>query len=233
MTDINPLVSICIPTYEMYGKGIDYLIHSFNIIAKQTYKKFEVVISDNSKDDGIKNLCNSWSNTLPIRHHFNHQKYGLSGNTNYAMKMAKGDVIKILYQDDYLLDENSLFQQVFHFIGNYNHWLVTACCHTKDGVNVYNPLYPKYHNNIQFGENTISCPSVLMFKNENVLEFDENLCWLMDVDFYKRLYDKFGLPSICNYVTIVNRIHENSTSSNINKDTIDKEFDYIKNKKYE
>jgi glycosyltransferase involved in cell wall biosynthesis len=233
MTDINPLVSICIPTYEMHGKGIDYLTHSFNVIAKQTYKKFEVVISDNSKDDGIKNLCQSWSNTLPIRHHFNRQKYGLSGNTNHAMKLAKGDLIKILYQDDYLLDGNSLFHQVFHFMGNYNHWLVSACCHTKDGINLYNPIYPKYHDNIQFGENTISCPSVLLFKNENVLEFDENLCWLMDVDYYKRLYDKFGLPSICNYVTIVNREHLNQTSLTLNELEKSKDFKYIKNKYYE
>ena len=122
-------------------------------------------------------------------------------------------------------------KSVFNFVGNHNHWLITACCHTKDGVNFYNPLYPKYHDNIHYGENTISSPSVLMFKNENVIEFDENLCWLMDVDYYKMLYDKFGLPSICNYVTVVNRSHPDSiTNSKIVDFDVKKEIEYVKNK---
>ena len=50
---MNPLVSICIPTYEMKGKGVEYLFHSFNILHNQSYKNFEVIISDNSKNDEI------------------------------------------------------------------------------------------------------------------------------------------------------------------------------------
>ena len=70
-----------------------------------------------------------------------------------------------------------------------------------------------------------------MFKNENVIEFDENLCWLMDVDYYKMLYDKFGLPSICNYVTVVNRSHPDSiTNSKIVDFDVKKEIEYVKNK---
>ena len=130
-----------------------------------------------------------------------------------------------------MFENESLESQLTHFVGNHNHWLITACCHTKDGVNFYNPLYPKYHDNIHYGENTISSPSVLMFKNENVIEFDENLCWLMDVDYYKMLYDKFGLPSICNYVTVVNRSHPDSiTNSKIVDFDVKKEIEYVKNK---
>ena len=198
---VNPLVSICIPCYEMNGKGVEFLNYSFEILKNQSYKNFEIII------------------------------FGNTPNINFAIKKSYGEIIKILFQDDFLFDSDSLFHLVFNFVGNHNHWLISACCHTKDGVNFYNPLYPKYHDNIHYGENTISSPSVLMFKNENVIEFDENLCWLMDVDYYKMLYDKFGLPSICNYVTVVNRSHPDSiTNSKIVDFDVKKEIEYIKNK---
>ena len=224
-------ISICIPTYEMNGKGVEYLNHSFNILSNQSYQNFDVVVSDNSKSSVIESLCYQWKSKLDIKHFYNHEKYGNVGNINSSIKKATGDIIKILFQDDFLFGNESLESQLTHFVGNHNHWLITACCHTKDGVNFYNPLYPKYHDNIHYGENTISSPSVLMFKNENVIEFDENLCWLMDVDYYKMLYDKFGLPSICNYVTVVNRSHPDSiTNSKIVDFDVKKEIEYVKNK---
>jgi glycosyltransferase involved in cell wall biosynthesis len=226
---MHPLVSICIPTYEMKGKGVEYLEHSFNLFSQQTYSNFEVVISDHSQTSLIEELCDKWSNKLSIKHYYNNENRGISSfNINNALKKANGEVIKVLFQDDYLYDNMSLETQLVHLLGNHNPWLITACCHSKDGINIYNPFYPKYHDNIQYGENTISSPSVLMFKNEDIVYFDENLFWLMDVDYYKRLYDKFGLPSICNYITIVNREHKNQVSNTLaTEDIRKKELEYI------
>ena len=70
-----------------------------------------------------------------------------------------------------------------------------------------------------------------MIKNEDVELFDESLFWLMDVEYYKRLYDKFGFPSICNYITVVNREHDRRVSNNEATDEIkQKELNYIKQK---
>ena len=52
--------SIAIPTYEMKGKGVEYLEHSFQILNNQTFKDFEIIISDHSKSDDIKLLCDKW-----------------------------------------------------------------------------------------------------------------------------------------------------------------------------
>jgi glycosyltransferase involved in cell wall biosynthesis len=223
-------ISICIPTYEMNGKGSEYLEYSFNKILTQTYTNIEIIISDNSKTDVIESLCNKWKDKINIKHYYNKEKCGMSANTNYCIKKASGEIIKILYQDDFLLNDSSLEAQLIHFVGNNNYWSVTACAHTKDGINIYNPHYPKYNEDIHYGQNTISCPSVLMFKNKDIIEFDENITWMMDVDYYKRLYDKFGLPSICNYITVVNREHSNQTSSGVNSNIKNTELEYIKNK---
>ena len=55
--DTMKLVSVCIPTYEMGGYGNIFLKHSLDILAKQTFKDFDVVISGHSKADLIKNVC--------------------------------------------------------------------------------------------------------------------------------------------------------------------------------
>lgn len=225
----QPLVSVCIPTYEMKGKGVEYLEYSLQILSQQTYSNIEIIISDHSITNVIKDLCDKWKDKLNIKYYLNEQNRGISScNINNALKKANGEVIKILFQDDFLLDESSIETQLVHLLGNHNHWLVTACAHTKDDYRINNPHYPKYHDGIQYGENTISSPSVLMFKNEDMIEFDENLFWLMDVDYYKRMYDKFGLPSICNYITVVNREHSNQVSNTLaTQEVRQQELDYI------
>lgn len=219
------MISICIPTYEMKGKGVEYLEYSFNILYSQTFQDFEIVISDHSIDNNIELLCDYWKQILNIHYFKNEYKRGISSaNINNAIHKAKGEIIKILFQDDFLYDEQSLENQFKCFKEN---WLITACCH-YNGVNIYKPFYPKYHDNIQYGQNTISSPSVLMFKNKDVIDFDDNLFWLMDVDYYKRLYNKFGPPDICNYITVVNREHENQVSNTLATEEIrKKELEYI------
>ena len=106
--------------------------------------------------------------------------------------------------------------------------MITACEHTKDGSSFIRPFYPKYNRFIQFGYNTISSPSVLTIKNESPLFFDENLLWLVDCDYYKRCYDKFGKPKILNKINIVNRIGAHQITNTVaNKLLRIKEFFYI------
>jgi hypothetical protein len=179
----------------------------------------------------IKDLCDSWSEIFHITYIKNTINRGnSSANINNAISQAKGDYIKVLFQDDFLYDENSLQNQIDCLKNKNGKWLVAACCHYNE-IELYNPFYPKYHDEIQYGRNTISSPSVLMFTNENIILFDEKLIWLMDVDYYKRLYDKYGLPVICNDICIVNREHTNQISNTLATDQIkEAELQYIINK---
>src|SRR3990167_8882672 len=95
-------ISVCIPTYEMRGEAKKMLSRSFNMFKRQTLKDFEIVISDNSENDIVKNLCASPEyRSLNIKYLKNTRK-GASTNTNNAMKKASGKLIKILHMDDYL-----------------------------------------------------------------------------------------------------------------------------------
>ena len=195
------------PTYESFGRGVEFLEVQFEKFMEQTYKDFELVISDHSKNDDIENLCKKHDSLLNISYMRNEKRRGnFTYNTNEAMLRCKGDIIKILYQDDFLWDKNSLEKINKAFDKNVN-WLVTACQHTSDGVTFDREHRPAYNEKIYTGNNTIGNPSVLSVRrNDDMLFFDERMIWTVDVDYYKRLHDKFGPPKILNDVTVVIRL---------------------------
>jgi glycosyltransferase involved in cell wall biosynthesis len=219
-------LSIAIPTYEQKGLGLSFLRHNLEVISKQNFKDFEVIVSDDSTyfaQMAMEAECKRYA----FVKYFRNEKKGISANTNNGIKHAMGDLIKIIFQDDFLYSENSLQDIVDNFKGD---WMVSACEHTQDGHTMIRPFYPKYNQEIYLGNNTISSPSVLTIKNDNPLLFDENLTMLMDVDYYKRCYDKFGEPTILNKINVVNTVGNHQVSQNITASEMEEELNYVKEK---
>jgi glycosyltransferase involved in cell wall biosynthesis len=202
------LISVCIPTYEMGGSGHIFLKESLDILCSQTFKDFDVVISDGSKDDHIKNLCDTYTGKLDLHYFRNRKSTGASSNINNSIRNATGKLIKILCQDDYLFDNKSLEIIAKNFDIQKDTWLVTACTHTKDKKNFFKTFSPRYNKKIHLGKNTIGSPSVTTIKNEKPLFFDESFMWLLDCDYYKRYYDTYGPPKIVREIGSVIRIGE-------------------------
>jgi glycosyltransferase involved in cell wall biosynthesis len=224
----TPHISLCLPTYEMHGVGALFLRESFDILAKQTFKDFDVVISDNSVTDIIKVVCDEYKDKLDIKYFKHAGKKEMSPNVNNAIRCATGKILKILCQDDYLYHERALEDIAQNFDLSKDSWLVTACIHTKNTRSYFRPFYPKYNKKIHMGKNTISSPSVLSIKNENVQFFDENLKWFMDCDYYKRMHDKYGDPKIVHEINVVNRVGKHQTTHNDAVESLRKrEFEYI------
>jgi len=226
-------LSVCIPTYEMAGKGVKFLEQSFLGLEMQTFKDFEIVISDHSKDDSIKSFCESMAkkSSMDINYIKNVELRGSSSaNTNNSIKCAIGEVIKVLFQDDYICDIDCLKLIYERFKNPDVNWVVNGSC-VFSVYGHFNPMVPEYNDEIYLGNNTISSPSVLAIRNKNVLTFDESLSWLMDVDYYKRLFDKYGLPEIVENILVVNRLWDGQIStSQITQDIVDKEVAYMRRK---
>jgi glycosyltransferase involved in cell wall biosynthesis len=97
------MISIAIPTYEMNGVGNIFLKKSLELISLQTFKDFEIVISDHSIDDSIKNVCCEFEDSLKIVYLRNEINRGSSSsNMNNAILNCRGEIIKFLFQDEYL-----------------------------------------------------------------------------------------------------------------------------------
>ena len=57
-------MSVAIPTYESRGRGNEFLDDLFRTLEIQTFKNFEVVISDHSKNDDLVDVIDKFQNTI-------------------------------------------------------------------------------------------------------------------------------------------------------------------------
>lgn len=229
MLNDNSKISICIPTWEQYGYGVSFLRKNLDSILSQTFKNYNVIISDHSIDSEIELVVDEYKSKFDIKYFKYAEKYGNGpANTNNSILKADGDIIKIMFQDDFFYNVNSL--ELIHnkFITTNCYWVVNGCNHTyDDGKTFGGNMIPCWNDNIILGVNTISSPSVLSFKNYGTNFFDENLTMLMDCEMYYNLYLKYGLPEVITDVLITNRMHNNQISKMYNKD-INTEIKYIK-----
>lgn len=226
------LLSVCIPTYEMGGVGHEFLRHSFEILTQQTFRDFEVVVSDFSKDAKVRDLCATFADRLDLRYTKNEDPVvGMSTNTNNAVRHATGKLVKVLFQDDFLYGREALARTVERFDLERDTWLVSACIHTKDGTNFFRPHPAKYSADILRGNNTIGSPSVLTIKNQDPLRLDPNLRWLVDCDLYYRYQKIYGPPKTIDEVTVAIRVGEHQiTHTEATQALRDNEAAYVRSK---
>ncbi len=218
----KPFFSVAIPTHDMPDKERLFR-RCLNSLWNQSFQDFEIVVTDNSEDDLIERIC-SWYRT-GIRYVKNPNK-GMAQNTNEAIRQSRGHYIKILYMDDFMAHDDSV-----KFIKNSvdGGWLVTGCLHEYNNK-VNNPHYALYNNKIHLGENTIGSPSVLTIENKNPLMFDENMTWLLDCDYYHRLYERYGEPTVLDDLNVIIGLHEGQMTHLMGEDRKLNEYEYIQNK---
>lgn len=222
ITFMKPYFSIAIPAYEYHGKGVFYLEQSFRLLSQQVFQDFEVVIADHSITDEIEILCKKWSNILQIKYIRNAECRGIhSVNLNVALSNSKGDWIKILFQDDYLYDTESLLITKEFIESKKNMtWMSARYIHDTghDVQNLCRDFVPMWVDNIWTGNNLLGSPSGITIKNQDIIFFSPEFVLLMDCDFYMRMFKKYGKPEILSdAITVVNRVNidrlENSISS--------------------
>ena len=200
---MNPKISIVVPFHWMAGWSY-FLDRCLKSIESQTYKNYEVIL--------VK------AGTMPV-------------TSNRAIESARGELVKIIYMDDYLAHPDSLKKIVEHFPKE-AHWMATGCLHQIGDKTPGTGHLPEWNDSIQTGNNTIGSPSVITLRRAGALFFDEKLSWLLDVDLYRRLYDTYGAPVLLNDMNVVIGLHEGQTSNLMPQAAKLSEHEYLY-KKYE
>lgn len=206
-----PEFSICIPTYEYKGRGVEFLSHLFDTLETQTLTDYEVIVSDHSQDMEIYNFCEKSGERFDLKYYRNTDNRGsLSHNTNMSFALASGKYIKPVYQDDFFYSDKALEKIKDIFENTSCKWLATGCNHYDDSQQLYyRDFIPNFDNPVAtlFGENLMSCPSVIALRSDSLIQFDENLKMLMDCEFYYRMYKTYGMPFLMNDILMTNRSH--------------------------
>lgn len=224
----QPTISICIPAYDMGGKGADFLAASFDRLVGQNFTDFEIIVSDQSDTDAVARVCAEYADRLSIRRvDFAAGPRQSSANANNAMRHASGRILKILFQDDFLARDDALARIADGFADGQARWLLCGSSVSRDGETIEKPMVPRLNDQLRFGRNTVSSPSVLALRAEVGLHFDENLIWLMDVEFYDRCAHQLGAPVIVPEVLVANRLHEGQVSAAVTKSLRRRELRHV------
>lgn len=230
----TPKISICIPTYEAKGMGVELLSNNINSILNQTYENYEIIISDHSINDEIKNYVNEL-NSDKIKYLKNVDNVGWpSYNTNNAISNSSGDYIKLMNQDDFFKDNDSLESIVNKLKEGYE-WVLCGFTHknlsTGDFFNTITPSIKGDGKHLLLGQNTIGCPSVgLIPKNEF---FDVNVIYMIDCELWYQMFKKYGNPGIVEDVKIIIGIGSHTLTSQLTEkqnEWLSKDIKYCKNK---
>ena len=96
------LLSICIPTYNRPK----HLLNCLNSLTLQSYKNFEVCISDNASASNIKKLIKPFKKKLNIKFNRNKKNLGFALNLLKVSSMANGKFIWFLGDDDLLVKDS-------------------------------------------------------------------------------------------------------------------------------
>lgn len=216
-------ISVAIPTHEMYNADF-FLRRSLDALTRQTFKDFEVVISDNSENNAILDVVQEYGKLLDIAYTRNPIK-GMAPNTNEAIRQSNGELVKILYLDDFLNHDDALRHIDEAFTIQYQ-WLVTSSQDERGPIH-----HPYYDDEIHLGKNTIGSPSVLTIRNNDErLLFDEQMTWLLDCDYYKRAFEKFEFPRFLKSVNVTIGKHDGQMTNLIPDDIKGAEFIYSQKK---
>ena len=212
-------ISICIPAYEMAGKGSTYLEQLFYSIKQQTYNNFEVIVSDHSVNQDIQRICSAWCGEFPLVYLASSRKRGNSSiNVNNAIAFATGAIVKIVHQDDLLYSKQCL-EEIAEALITYPQAMWGACgfVHTDEKGEMYHRYWTPFYNPDILFRNTIGVPSVLFYRISatNREMFDECLIDMNDSELYFRLHAKHGDPIIIKNTLVAVRLWSGQVSNTL------------------
>ncbi len=204
----NPLVSICVPTYN----SARYLRESLDSIVNQTYPNKEIIISDNASTDGTKKIIKEYVKKYKIKYYRNEKNIGGEANFARCIELANGEFIAIYHSDD-IYDKEIVTMQVEYLINHPNSGAVSTLTYH---INEKNELIGNYTipkellktNNYEYSfeevfpaimkyGNIFVCPSFMVradiYKNEIKKYRYEIFKTSSDLDVWLRILKKHNI----------------------------------------
>jgi len=164
----EPLLSICIPTYNRAG----IIGRTIESALNQSYRNIEVIVVDNASTDDTENVVAQYRDKR-IRYVKNDRNLGLFGNFNRCIELSCGNYIHILHSDD-TIDLNFSEKCMQFFILHPTVKLTTTSARSLDSEGIHNVQYfdrdmifpaPDGFKRLLGERSFIVCPSVIVHRD--------------------------------------------------------------------
>ena len=188
-------VSICIPAYNQP----DWLRRALESIRIQSYRDYEVIVTDDSTNSLVQDAAREYLSDPRFQYRKNAQRRGTPGNWNEGIRHANGSLIKILHHDDWFTKQDSLAEYVRLLDENPEADFAFSASVAFDSAQ--HPQFVHQPSAAQLAElsrypaclfwgNFVGAPSATIFRRQEAMYFDEQLKWLVDVEFYIRMLNR-------------------------------------------
>lgn len=212
--EFNPLVSIIIPVYN----GANFISEAIDSALAQTYKNIEILVVDDGSKDNTGEIVKRYGNSVK---YLPKENGGVSTALNFGIENAKGEYISWLSHDDFY-HSDKIEKQIKILSGlseeaRKNTVLYSSFEEMNEDRNVYDKFEPQKKYSIKKLNNSfwpviaglINGCTVLFPKYcfEQIGNFNPELKYTQDSDFFFRLYPKFKFlfhPDI----TVISRKHK-------------------------
>lgn len=165
----------------------------------QSFRDFEVVITDDSNDSTVSDFIEKYKEKFPIIYQKNPIALGTPENWNESMRKAKGTWIKLMHDDDWFADENAL--QMFDEATLQNpdcSFIFSAYHNVSENKGQKKKVQLKWLGNILlkrsplnlFKKQFIGNPSCTLIRREVDLWYDSRFKWVVDFEYYIRCLRK-------------------------------------------
>ena len=187
----KPIVSICIPAYQKP----QYVARCLDSILKQDYASIEVIISDDSPGEDIKQIIKPFADKLNIKYHHNLPALRSPANWNAALDKAGGELVMLMHQDDWLHTTTAIstYVKVFADAPEVDFVFCRNTAVDESGKEIVLQAIPRLLREMDKKPNqlvlaqVIGPPSNTMLRATVNIRYDEQFIWLVDVDYYARL----------------------------------------------
>jgi glycosyltransferase involved in cell wall biosynthesis len=223
----NPLVSICVPTYN----SINYLKYTLDTILSQTYQNFEIILGDNASNDGTSDIIKDYSKKdSRIKFYINQHNLGYAKNCNKLISLSKGEYVAIYHSDD-LYDPQIVEKQVnfltenadcagvftsFYFANEYGNVIDRNDYMIKTNLPIIKVFLHDYVKILLArGGSCFFCPSSMIKKDVYISHsgYNESLTLIEDQDMWARILLNGNYLGIINEKLVKYRIHSSQGSS--------------------
>lgn len=227
------LVSILIPAYKP-----QHFFECLSSAIAQTWKNREIIVSDDSAGDDIRNICDKFGSHFVK--YIKNPNPGVHNNLDLLLNVSKGEYIKFLFDDDilnplcveYLYDSLKQFENLDAKIAFSPRQIIDA---DNKSIQLYNYFSPQKIELIQGRElvktmalnltNPVGELTTILFKRSSimtesgrsVLGYLDKRKWmgLVDVALFTQV-SLNGNAVVCPEILSLFRIHESSNTNPLN-----------------
>ncbi|MGD0785815.1 MAG: glycosyltransferase [Sedimentisphaerales bacterium] len=215
-----PKVSVCMPCYNRQ----DYIAEAIESVLSQSFRDFELVITDNCSTDGTIEIIKKYaSKDSRIRFYINSTNLGMISNFNRSVLLGSGEYIKVICSDDLLapgclavfadvLDKNPSVSLVTSFSKEFGENDLVRDEKFFPGTGLLDGK--KSQKSLFLDGNWAGSPTYTMFRRRDLYVglFNHWKYWVCDHDMWLRLMgvgDMYVVPEILSFI----RVHNNRATA--------------------